>query len=171
MSTKVVNSIECSVVFNTRFLFSIKKLTVAGFESRHKAVVNDFIASWNNTFGAEDTLEYPEDLRIVLQKLQYMTELRLPTFPERTGEEVRRLSWSAEIAGANVSRSCLCPCVSLTPKMKKRCQRSLSCLLSALRLQLTRYKALQSLSKVCGSVRIQEKLLRSEVPRHQRDGE
>lgn len=85
----MLNSIERFNVFDTRFLFSIQKLAVAGFKSRHRAIVNDFITSWNNTFGAEDTLEYPEDLRIVLQKLQSMTELRLPTFPERTGKEVR----------------------------------------------------------------------------------
>ena len=144
MWTKVVNSIERSAVFDTRFLFSIQELAVAGFKSRHKAVVNGFIAMWNNTFGVEETLEYPEDLRIVLQKLQSMTELRLPTFPERIGEEVSRLSWSAKMARADVPRSFLRSCVSSIPKMK-RCHRSPSCLPLDLRLQLTRFKALQSL--------------------------
>ena len=90
MWTKVVNSIEHSGVFDTRFLFSIQELVVAGFRSRHKAVVNAAIAMWNKTFGVEDTLEYPEDLRTILQKLRSLTELRLPNFPERTGEEVSR---------------------------------------------------------------------------------
>ena len=50
---------------------------------------------WNNTFGAEDFLEYPEDLRITLQKIKSMTELRLPSFPELNGEEVSGLCLAA----------------------------------------------------------------------------
>lgn len=88
---KIVNSIEHSVVFDTRFLFSIQDLVVAGFRSRHRAVVNESIVMWNSTFGGEDTLEYPEDLKTILQKLRPMTELRLPNFPESNGEEVCRL--------------------------------------------------------------------------------
>ncbi|CAD6590030.1 MAG: hypothetical protein ASARMPRED_004531 [Alectoria sarmentosa] len=88
MRTKVMNSIEHSVVFDTRFLFSIQDLVVAGFRSRHKTVVNQAIIMWNSTFGGEGTLEYPKDLRDTLQKLRSMTELRLPSFPELNGEEV-----------------------------------------------------------------------------------
>lgn len=86
--TKVVSSIEHSVIFDTRFLFSIQEILVAGFRSRHKTVVNESILMWNSTFGAEGTLEYPEDLRTILQKLRSMTELRLPNFPEVNSEEV-----------------------------------------------------------------------------------
>ena len=116
-----MNSIERCAVFDTRFLFNIQELVIAGFRSRHKAVVNESIAMWNNTFGIEDTLEYPEDLKAVMQKLRFMTELRLPTFPERTGEEVSGLCLSAEIARADVPRSYLPPCDSSTLKMTKRC--------------------------------------------------
>ena len=86
-----MKSIEHTVVFDTRFLFSIQDLVVAGFRSRHKAVVNESIIMWNNTFGGEATLDYPKDLKTILQKLRPMTELRLPNFTESNGEEVSRL--------------------------------------------------------------------------------
>ena len=88
----MVNSVEHSVVFDTRFLFSIQELMVAGFRSRHKAIVNQSIAMWNSTFGGEGTLEYPGDLRAILQKLRPMAELSLPNFPELSGGEVKSTS-------------------------------------------------------------------------------
>ena len=127
MRTKVMNSIEHSVVFDTRFLFSIQDLVVAGFRSRHKTVVNEAIIMWNSTFGGEGTLEYPEDLRDTLQKLRSMTELRLPSFPELNGEEVSGLRLAAFNAKADVPRSCFRLCISLIPKMKTRCNWSLLC--------------------------------------------
>ena len=122
-----MNSIEHSVVFDTRFLFSIQEIVVAGFRSRHKAVVNAFIASWNSTFGDEGTLEYPEDLRTILQKLRFLTELRLPNFPELNGEEVSKFRLVAFKARADVPRSCLRLCISSTPKMNGRYSWSLLC--------------------------------------------
>ena len=126
---------------------------VASFRSRHKSVVNESIAMWNNTFGIEDTLEYPEDLRVILQKLRSVTELRLPSFPERTGEEVSRLSLPAENTSAYVSRPYLRLCVSSTLKMKKRCKRSPLCLLLDPQFQSTHYRAFQSLLKGRDSIR------------------
>ena len=82
---------QSSAVFDTRFLFGIQELVVSGFRSRHKAVVNESIVMWNSTFGLEGALEYPEDLRNILQKLGSMTDLRLPNFPESNGEEVSGL--------------------------------------------------------------------------------
>ena len=171
MWTKVVNSIEHSGVFDTKFLFGIQELVVAGFRSRHKAVVNESIAMWNNTFGVEASLEYPKDLKTILQKLRSLTELRLPDFPERNGEEVSRPYLAAEIATADVPRSYLRLSISSTPKLKKRCNWSLSCPLFDLLLQLIHCKALQILSKACGSVHIQERLQRSESHQLQHDGE
>ena len=144
---------------------------VAIFRSRHKSVVNESIAMWNNTFGTEDTLEYPEDLRTILQKLRSVTELRLPSFPERNGEEVSRLSLPAQNARAYVSRPCLHLCVSSTPKMKKRCKLSLLCPLFNPQFQSIHYKALQSLSKGCGSDRTWETLLHCESHQLQHNGE
>lgn len=86
-----MKSIEHSVVFDTGFLFSIQELITAGFRSRHRTVVNESIAMWNSTFGGEATLDYPEDLKNILQKLKSVTELRLPNFPESNDEDVSGL--------------------------------------------------------------------------------
>lgn len=140
-----MNSIERSGVFDTRFLFSIHELVVAGFRSRHKAVVNKAIVMWNSTFGGQDTLEYPEDLRTILQKLRSMTELRLPNFPALDSEEVSGLSLAVFNVRADIPRSCLRLCISLILKRQRRCNWSLSCLLLDLLRQLLHYNALQSL--------------------------
>lgn len=121
-----MKSIEHSVVFDTRFLFSIQELVVAGFRSRHKAVVNEAIVMWNSTFGGEGTLEYPEELRNILRKLRPITELRLPNFPELDGEEVSGLCLAAFNARADVPRTCIRLCISSTPKMKRKVNWSLS---------------------------------------------
>lgn len=108
------------MVFDNRFLFSIQDLVVAGFRSRHEAVVTKSIVMWNNTFGGEDTLEYPEDLKTILQKLRPMGELRLPNFPESNGEEVSRLCLANFDVRADVARLCLRLCILSTTKMKMR---------------------------------------------------
>ena len=43
---------------------------------------------WNQTFGCAQALEYPEDLRKILQRLRSMTDIQLPTFPEADDDEV-----------------------------------------------------------------------------------
>lgn len=133
-----MSSIEHSVIFDTRFLFSIQEILVAGFRSRHKTVVNESILMWNSTFGAEGTLEYPEDLRTILQKLRSMTELRLPNFPEVNSEEVSRVRFTVINARTNIPRLCLHLCSLSTLKRKRRCNRSLSCPLLDLLRQLIR---------------------------------
>ncbi len=144
-----MGSIEHSVVFDTRYLFSIQELMVAGFRSRHKAVVNESIVMWNRTFGVEDALEYPKDLRTILQKLRSMTELRLPSLPELDAEEVSRLHLAAFNARADVHRLCLRHCISSTPKTKRKCNWSLSCPLLGHLRQLVHYNVLQSQIKAC----------------------
>lgn len=133
---KVVSSIEHSVIFDTRFLFSIQELVIAGFRSRHKAVVNESIVMWNNTFGAEGTLEYPQDLRTILQKLRSMTELKLPNFPDLNSEIVSRVHVARSDAKTDIPRLRLHLCILSTRKTRRRCNRSLSCPLLDLRRQL-----------------------------------
>ena len=147
---KVVNAIKHFAVFDTKLLFSIKELVVAGLRSRHKAVVNEFINLWNSTFGEEGTVEYPEDLRTVLRKLRPITDIRLPNFPESDGE-VNGPRLAAYNGIADVSRSFFRLCISSTPKMQQKCNQSLSGLLLYLH-QLIHYNALLNLSKVCHSV-------------------
>ena len=87
----MISSVERFVVFDTRSLFSIQELLIAGFRSRHKSIANRAIAMWNSTFGGEDNLEYPEGLGNVLQKLKFVAELRLPNFPDLYVGEVSEL--------------------------------------------------------------------------------
>ena len=89
----MISSIERFEVFDTRSLFSMQELLIACFGSRHKSIVNKAIAMWNNTFGGQDGLEYPEGLREILQKLKLVAELRLPNFPDMTVGEVIELTW------------------------------------------------------------------------------
>lgn len=164
-----MNAIEHSVIFDTRFLYSIQELVVAGFRSRHKAVVNESVIMWNGTFGGQDTLEYPQDLGTILQKLRPMTELRLPNLPELDGEEVSELDLAAFNARADVPRSCLRLCISSIPKMRRRCNWILSYPLLDLFHQWLPRNASQSLSRVFISVRVPKKLQRSEVHHLQHD--
>ena len=167
---KVVKSIEQSTVFDTRYLLSIQELVVAGFRSRHKAVVNETIIMWNRTFGGEGALEYPEDLRAILQKLRYMTDLRLPNFPDSIGDDVSEFPFVFENLGADVPRSSIRLCILWTPKMRKRRNRNLSCLLIDSLDQYIRCKAFQGLLKVRHSVRAQGKLLHPRVHRLRHGG-
>ncbi|KAL8695435.1 MAG: hypothetical protein Q9218_000013 [Villophora microphyllina] len=70
------------------FLLSVEDLVVAGFRSRHKAIVNDMITTWNKTFAQADILEYPPALRTVLTKLRPMVDLELPGFIDDEETEV-----------------------------------------------------------------------------------
>ena len=121
----MISSVERFVVFDTRSLFSIQELLIAGFRSRHNSIVNKAIAMWNSTFGGEHGLEYPEGLKKILQKLKCVAELRLPNFPDMTVEEVSELDLAAFNAKVDVARSCRRLCVSLTPRTKKKCSWSL----------------------------------------------
>ena len=116
----VVNSIERFLVFDTRSLFSMQELLIAGFRSRHKSIVNKAIAMWNSTFGGEDGLEYPEGLGKILQKLKFVAELRLPNFPDMTVGEVSELDLATFNAKADLARACRHLCISLTHRTKKR---------------------------------------------------
>ena len=121
----MISSIERFVVFDTRSLFNMQELLIAGFGSRHKSIVNRAIAMWNSTFGGEDGLEYPEGLSKILQKLKSVAELRLPNFPDMTVGEVNELDLATFNAKADLARACRHLFISLTPRTKKKCTWSL----------------------------------------------
>ncbi|KAL9584316.1 MAG: hypothetical protein Q9212_002197 [Teloschistes hypoglaucus] len=73
---------------STVFLQSLEDLIVAGFSSRHMAVVNDMITTWNKTFGQADNLEYPAALRAILTKLRREVDLELPGFIDDEKTEI-----------------------------------------------------------------------------------
>ena len=108
----LLSSIERFVVFDTRSLFSMQELLIAGFRSRHKSIVNKAIAMWNSTFGGEDGLEYPEGLGKILQKLKLVAELRLPNFPDMTVGEVSELDLATSNANTDLARACRHLCTS-----------------------------------------------------------
>ena len=67
---------------------------ISSLSSRHRSILNDAIVLWNGTFGTAETLEYSENLRKVLSRLNKVTELQLPTFPQEADSEVSsRQDW------------------------------------------------------------------------------
>ena len=125
----MISSIEHFIVFDTKSLFIMQELLIAGFRSRHKSIVNKAIAMWNmwnSTFGGEDGLEYPEGLGKILQKLKFEAELRLPNFPDTTVGEVSKLGLATFNAKADLARACRHLCISLTHRTKKKCTWSLA---------------------------------------------
>ena len=69
-------------------LQSLAILISSGLESKRKVIVNNSINVWNDTFGTQDTLEYPARVRIVMKKLRPIADLNLPTFPEDIDEVI-----------------------------------------------------------------------------------
>lgn len=78
---------------DSAFLIVVQDLLVAGFRSRHKAIVNATITTWNETFAREDALEYPAALRTVFTKLRPMVDLELPGFINDEKTEVSIASY------------------------------------------------------------------------------
>jgi len=70
----------------------LEPLIVSGLESRNRAVANETAKMWNCTFGCEEELEYPGSAKHRLHKLRSIVDLRLPSFPDISEEEVRHSS-------------------------------------------------------------------------------
>ena len=64
--------------FDSSLLFLLNILLEAGLSSRHKAIVNLGIETWNDTFGLIEDLDYPENLRKILLRLSTIASLELP---------------------------------------------------------------------------------------------
>ncbi|OJD17480.1 hypothetical protein AJ78_02453 [Emergomyces pasteurianus Ep9510] len=62
-------------------LRKLSTLITSGLESRHKSTVNHFIKLWNNSFGLEETLAYPDNVETALRRLKPFVHLLLPNFP------------------------------------------------------------------------------------------
>lgn len=69
-------------------LQSLATIISAGLESRRKVIVNNSIEAWNETFGAQNSLEYPARVRVVMKKLRPIADINLPNFPEDIDEIV-----------------------------------------------------------------------------------
>lgn len=64
----------------------LEPLITAGFVSRRRDIVNISIATWNKTFGREESLRYPTQLEQALRRLRNTVELSLPSLPASEGE-------------------------------------------------------------------------------------
>lgn len=81
-------AIKASPRIDSQLLSTIETLIAANLRSRQKAIVNESIQNWNQTFGIVDRLEYPEGLRPILLKLRARTNILLPNFPEGMDSDV-----------------------------------------------------------------------------------
>ncbi|KAF2689815.1 hypothetical protein K458DRAFT_327750 [Lentithecium fluviatile CBS 122367] len=64
---------------DSQILLRLEPLLTAGFVSRRRGLVNMSIATWNATFGKEETLRYPSQLEQALWRLRNRVELSLPS--------------------------------------------------------------------------------------------
>jgi hypothetical protein len=62
-----------------QLLVHLESLITAGFVSRRRSIVNISIATWNKTFGQEESLRYPSQLEQALRRLRKTVELSLPS--------------------------------------------------------------------------------------------
>ena len=87
----VMIAIQNLPAFSTSTLSKHQHLLLYSLKSRHRSIANDSLEMWNRTFGCAQSLEYPDELHTLLTKLQPVTELILPTFPDTKDKEVRKL--------------------------------------------------------------------------------
>ncbi len=96
----VMTAIQNLPAFSTITLLKHQHLLLSSLRSRHRSIANDSLDMWNRTFGCAESLEYPDELRTLLTKLQSVTELILPTFPDTEDDEVRKLLYLPNILKA-----------------------------------------------------------------------
>ncbi|KAF1956993.1 hypothetical protein CC80DRAFT_411578 [Byssothecium circinans] len=64
---------------NSQTLAHLEPLITAGFTSRRRGIVERTIATWNATFGKQDTLQYPAQLEQTLRRQRTTAHLSLPS--------------------------------------------------------------------------------------------
>jgi hypothetical protein len=63
---------------DSTYLQAFDTLIAAGLSCRRISIVNATVGFWNESFGAEDDLEYPPMVAKALRKLKPTVELQLP---------------------------------------------------------------------------------------------
>ncbi|KAL5118903.1 hypothetical protein ACEQ8H_003226 [Pleosporales sp. CAS-2024a] len=81
--TEVVKALERLPRKDAQILLHLESLITAGFVSKRKSIVNMSIATWNKTFGQEESLQYPPGLEQALRRLRNTVELSLPSLESR----------------------------------------------------------------------------------------
>lgn len=84
----VLQALESVAKPDSNFLSMLQDIFLAGFQSRHRSIVNNMITMWNHTFARVDNLEYPAELQAVLTNLRPTVDLELPGFVEDAELEV-----------------------------------------------------------------------------------
>ncbi|KAF3924748.1 hypothetical protein AA313_de0209511 [Arthrobotrys entomopaga] len=84
----VCQSLKRTEQFDSATLMTLSHLIAAGFESKNKKNILVMLNFWNQTFGVQESLEYPPRVRKVIGKLRRYADLLLPTFPDSIDEEI-----------------------------------------------------------------------------------
>jgi hypothetical protein len=90
---EVAKAIERLPRKDGQILLHLEPLITAGFVSRRRSIVNVSIATWNKTFGQEESLRYPSRLEQALRRLRNTVELSLPSLQPRDEDAVGGLSF------------------------------------------------------------------------------
>ncbi|KAI9766628.1 MAG: hypothetical protein M1840_006439 [Geoglossum simile] len=69
-------------------LKTLSTLISCGLESHRKVIANATVELWNSTFGQQETLDYPPNVKNALRRLRPIVDLQLPTFPESADDEI-----------------------------------------------------------------------------------
>ncbi|KAI9743639.1 MAG: hypothetical protein M1818_002955 [Claussenomyces sp. TS43310] len=85
--TAVCSSITRLPQASSDVLHTIETLLCSGLESKHRPIVNATATFWNNTFGSQAELQYPQHVQTALRKLRHAADLQLPSFPENFEDE------------------------------------------------------------------------------------
>ncbi|RYO24050.1 hypothetical protein AA0111_g8896 [Alternaria arborescens] len=125
---EVCKAIERLPRHDSQVLLHLQPMITAGFLSRRRSVVNLSIATWNATFGKEDSLRYPPRLEQSLRQLWHSVELSLPSLEVREEDAENKLSfYDSDTSADEVKRAFKSPGVKGTPfKISKASRRSKS---------------------------------------------
>ncbi|KAL1794518.1 hypothetical protein ACET3X_007939 [Alternaria dauci] len=109
-------------------LLHLQPIITAGFLSRRRSVVNLSIATWNATFGKEDSLRYSPRLEQALRQLWHSVELSLPSLEVREEDAENKLSfYDSDTSADEVKRAFKSPRVKDSPfRISKASRRSKS---------------------------------------------
>ncbi|KAG9193883.1 hypothetical protein G6011_03918 [Alternaria panax] len=109
-------------------LLQLQALVTAGFLSRRRSIVNVSIATWNATFGKEDSLRYPPRLEVALRLLQHSVEISLPSLEVRDEDaETKFPFYDSDTSADEVKRAFKSPRVKDSPfRISKASRRSKS---------------------------------------------
>ncbi|KAF2830661.1 hypothetical protein CC86DRAFT_343582 [Ophiobolus disseminans] len=126
--TEVNTAIERLPRKDGQILLHLEPLITAGFVSRRRSIVNISIATWNKTFGKEESLRYPSRLEQALRQLRSTVDISLPSLEVRDEDVADGLAfYESDNSTEDVQRAFKSPRVKESPfKISKSARKSLS---------------------------------------------